>query len=137
MVTTTAVGPVQVSASSEGIQSAPITLEIFAASREGTFRAAPNTSYTVKGKAILEQVSGGGLQLRFDEDFQSSNGPDLNVYLSSESGINANSLLLGQLMNTRGTQTYTLPPFVEMNDFDHVVIHCLPFNVTFGSAPLR
>ncbi len=137
LVTTTAPGVVEVSATSEGIQSSPIILEIFAASRSGNFRAAPNTSYTVNGKAILEQVSGGGLQLRFDEDFQSSNGPDLNVYLSSESTINANSLLLGQLKSTRGMQTYELPSFVEMNDFDHVVIHCLPFNVTFGSAPLR
>lgn len=137
LVTTTAPGTVQVSATAEGIQSALITLEIFAASRTGNFRAAPNTSYTVEGQAILEQISGGGLQLRFDEDFLSSNGPDLNVYLSSASTINANSLKLGQLKNTRGTQTYELPSFVEMNDYDHVVIHCLPFNVTFGSAPLR
>lgn len=137
LVTSIMPGLVQVVATSAGIESSPINLEIFAQSREGTFRAAPNTSYTVKGKAILEQIPGGNLRLRFDEDFQSSNGPDLNVYLSTESKINSTSLQLGQLMATRGEQTYTIPPFVEMNDFDHVIIHCLPFNVTFGSAPLR
>ena len=137
LVTSIEPGMVQIIASSGQIESSPINLEIFAMSREGTFRAAPNTSYTVKGKAILEQIMGGNLRLRFDEDFQSSNGPDLNVYLSTESRVNATSLHLGQLMATRGEQTYTIPPFVEMNDFDHVIIHCLPFNVTFGSAPLR
>lgn len=136
LVRTIEPGVVQIIAASDGIESTPINLEIFAASRTGTFRAAAGTSYTVQGRAFLEQVPGGSLQLRFAADFQSSNGPDLNVYLSTANQINSSSVQLGKLQSTRGEQTYAVPSNIEMNDFDHVIIHCLPFNVTFGSAPL-
>lgn len=136
LVRTIEPGVVQIIAASDGIESTPINLEIFAASRTGTFRPAPGTSYTVQGQAFLEQIPGGSLQLRFAANFQSSNGPDLNVYLSTANQINSASVKLGRLQSTRGEQIYEVPSFVEMNDFDHIIIHCLPFNVTFGSAPL-
>lgn len=130
-------GNVDIIAASEGIESVPVLLEIFAESRTGSFRAAPNTSYTVEGTATLEQVSGGDLQLRFSSNFLSSNGPDLNVYLSPEDAVTSSSIQLGQLMSTRGEQVYEVPGHVQMNDFDYVIIHCVPFNVTFGFAQFR
>ena len=137
LVTTLMPGIVKIIATSEGIESGPVNLEIFAESRTGSFRPRAGTSYTVKGTAILEQVPGNALQLRFAADFQSSNGPDLNVYLSTADAINSASVKLGQLKSTRGEQVYEVPGYVEMNDVDYVIIHCLPFNVTFGSAPLQ
>ena len=84
---------------------------------------------------MLEQTDT-GLQLRFLDSFSVSNGPDLHVYLSTENRVNGRSLDLGDLQSTRGAQTYTLPNTVEMDEFDYVLIHCLPFNVTFGFALL-
>lgn len=135
LVTGLSPGSVQITATSENIESTPINLEVLEPSRTGTFRATPGTSYTVKGTAILEQIPGeDGLRLRFDEDFQSSNGPDLYVYLSKTDKVNATSVSLGKLQTTLGAQTYTVPSSVNMTDFDYVLIHCLPFNVTFGFA---
>ena len=96
----------------------------------------PGTSYNVEGTAILEQTET-GLQLRFLDDFTVTNGPDLRVYLSSESRVNGRSFELGVLQVPSGEQTYVVPSSIEMNQFDYVVIHCLPFNVSFGFARLN
>ena len=137
LVTTLMPGIVNVTATADGVNSTPVQLEIFPESRTGTFRPAPGTSYTAKGGVTLEAIPGGNLQLRFAANFESSNGPDLNVYLSPDDTINSASINLGQLQSTRGEQVYTVPDFVNMSTFDYVIIHCLPFNVTFGFAPLR
>lgn len=137
IVQTVETGQVQVIASVGDIESAPARLEILAKSRTGAFRGSPGTSYNISGTAFLEQVEGGGLQLRFGENFSSSNGPDLYVYLSTEGKVNATSLQVGQLQSTAGAQTYVVPGNVNMNDFDNVIIHCLPFNISFGFAPLN
>ena len=130
-------GTVQVIATVEGIESAPADLEVLARSKSGAFRKTPGTSYSVAGTAILEQVEGGGLQVRFLDDFSVSNGPDLYVYLSTETKVNATSQSLGKLQAISGTQIYQVPAGVGINDFENVLIHCLPFNVTFGYAPLE
>ena len=130
-------GQVQVTATVDGIESAPARLEILPRSRSGTFMRTPGTSYSIAGTATLERVEGAGLQLRFLDDFSVSNGPDLFVYLSTESKVNATSLSLGRLFSISGEQVYPLPNDVGINDFDNVLIHCLPFNVTFGFAPLN
>lgn len=130
-------GLVQVIATVDGIESVPAELEILATSRTGTFRKTPGSSYTVSGMAVLEQADSGDLVLRFLDDFTVSNGPDLFVYLSTESRVNGSSLSLGRLQANRGAQTYTIASNVAINDFDFVIIHCLPFNVSFGHAPLN
>jgi len=130
-------GEVEVTASTAGIISSPALLNVFATSRSGIFQKTPGTSYNLAGGVELEQTPAGGLQLRFLDTFSTSNGPDLHVYLSSDSRVNGRSLDLGELKSTSGEQTYAVPNSVEMNDFDYVLIHCLPFNVTFGFARLN
>ena len=136
LLTSLVPGAVQVTATVDGIQSAPALLDVFARSRTGSFQRAPGTSYNVQGTAIIEQ-SDTGLQLRFLDNFVVTNGPDLHVYLSSENGINARSVDLGALQSPSGAQTYMLPGNIGMNDFDYVVIHCVPFNVSFGWARIN
>ena len=130
-------GDVEVTAMIDGIASSPALLTVMATSRSGVFQETPGTSYRLTGRAILEENDSGRLQVRFDEDFSSSNGPDLHVYLSDENRINGRSLDLGELLRNSGTQTYAVPSNVEMNDFDYVIIHCVPFNVSFGFARLN
>ena len=136
LVQTLQSGDVRVTASADGIDSLPVLLQILTQQRTGSFVPAPGTSYTVEGGAVLEQVEADRLELRFDEEFRSSNGPDLFVYLSTASQVNASAVQLGRLQSTRGEQTYSIPPGVQINDFDYVIIHCLPFNVSFGHAQL-
>ncbi len=129
-------GSTTIIASVEGVDSAPATLTVLPPSRSGGFQPRPGTGYNVAGAAFLEPRPEGGLQLRFGDTFVSSNGPDLYVYLSSASSVNAGSLEVGALQSTRGAQTYVLPAGTAISDFDYVIIHCKPFNVTFGFARL-
>ncbi|MDZ4699297.1 MAG: DM13 domain-containing protein [Rhodothermales bacterium] len=129
-------GAVAIVATVDGVESAPAQLAVLAPSRSGSFQPRPGTGYNVAGAAFLEPRPEGGLQLRFGDTFVSSNGPDLYVYLSSASSVNAGSLEVGALQSTRGAQTYVLPAGTTISDFDYVIIHCKPFNVTFGFARL-
>ncbi|MGE3801917.1 MAG: DM13 domain-containing protein, partial [Candidatus Kapaibacterium sp.] len=120
----------------DGVSSNPaiVTVESEEKMRVGTFQKNPGTSYEVVGRAYLVTDASKGVQLIFAEDFSSSSGPRLNVYLSKTNRIEDGSLDLGPLQSTTGEQTYQLPAGVGINDFDVVLIHCVPFNVTFGFA---
>ncbi len=106
-------------------------------SRSGTFVPNPGTGYTVRGAAVLQQRSDGSLELMLGTDFQSSNGPRLEVYLSTASSVNSGITSLGRLMSTSGAQTYSIPAGIQLNSYNHVLIHCVSFNVTFGFAQLQ
>lgn len=136
-----AAGTAQITATVEGIASLPVTVEVTsntsAAKRSGTFRG--NSSYNVAGTAVLEQ-SGNGLKLRFEDNFRSSNGPQLGVYLAKNAPAvltASNSISLGNLKSNSGKQEYTIPAGVKLTDYDFVVVYCIPFNVPFGYAKLE
>ena len=75
----------------------------------------------------------------FDDDFVSSNGPDLLIYLSEndvESGEPLGEFVsLGDLQQTAGGQVYVLPDNIQ--DFQSVVIWCRAFGQLFGAADLQ
>lgn len=133
-------GSTIVRASADGISSLPVGIEVVPVgglSRSGTFSG--NMGYSVKGTATLQQ-SGSNLTLSFGSDFMSSSGPMLGVYLAKNASGSLqpqNSLKLANLISTSGTQTYTVPAGVGLNDYDYVVIYCIPFTVRFGTAQLN
>ncbi|MCG3158465.1 MAG: hypothetical protein DKINENOH_05109 [bacterium] len=130
-------GGVNIIATVEGVESSAVRLTILGTSRSGTFTGNPNTSYNVSGTATLEQQANGSLVLRLGSDFSSSNGPRLEVFLSTTSTVGSNSLNLGRLQRTSGAQSYNVPAGVPLTTYNWVIIHCVPFNVTFGHAQLR
>lgn len=130
-------GNVNIMASVEGVESPPAHLTVLSTSRSGTFTRNPSTSYTVSGTATLEQQPNGSLVLRFGNDFSSSNGPGLEVFLSTTNTVGANSRNLGRLQRTSGAQSYSVPAGVSLTTYNWVIIHCVPFNVTFGYAQLQ
>ena len=81
--------------------------------------------------------------LRF-EDFETDNGPDLNVYLTTadadadagDFGASGQFVDLGDLKGNIGPQNYEIPPDVDLEQFDTVVIWCVRFGVAFGAADL-
>ncbi len=133
-------GATTVTASANGINSLPVSIEATPAggsSRSGQF--AGNSGYSVKGTATLEQ-SGAALRLLLQSDFMASNGPMLGVYLATTAsgGLNSqNSLKLANLQANSGMQEYAVPAGVGLQDFNFVVIYCIPFNVRFGTAQLN
>lgn len=137
LVAALAAGEANITAQVEGVESAGARLSVVSTSRSGAFTRNPNTSYNVGGTATLEQQPNGALVLKLGGDFSTSNGPGLEVFLSPTNGVGASSVNLGRLQKTSGAQSYNVPSSVTLASHDWVIIHCVPFNVTFGSAQLR
>jgi len=130
-------GEVNIIATADGIASPAARLTILGASRSGAFTIRPGASYTVSSAATLEQQPDGSLVLKLRNDFSSSSGPGLEVFLSTTGTVGANSISLGRLQRTSGAQSYNVPSSVTLTTYNWVIIHCMPFNVTFGYAQLQ
>ena len=95
--------------------------------------------HTAEGTATIYELDGAHV-LRFEDDTNIQNGPDLFVWLlpasSYEGGDPAEYIDLGTLKGTVGGQNYDLPP--EFNPEIHraVLIWCLRFAVPFATVPL-
>lgn len=130
-------GSAEITAAVDGIESNPARVTVSGSSRSGLFVMRPGSGHDVRGTATLLQQANGSLTLTFGSDFASAGGPDVRVYLSTSNSINSTSLSLGQLQRFTGFQTYTVPAGVQLNTFDWVIVHCVPFNITFGYARLQ
>jgi uncharacterized protein YjdB len=137
MATAQSVGATSITAIIDGIESLPATLTVSANSRVGTFVMRPGSGHDVRGTATLSQQGNGSLILAFGSDFASAGGPDVRVYLSTTNTVGAGSLDLGRLQRYTGAQSYNVPSNVQLNTYDWVIIHCVPFNITFGYARLQ
>ncbi len=69
------------------------------------------------------------------ENFSSSNGPDLKVYLSKASSP-LDYISLGDLKSTNGNQVYEISGTPDFTKYGFVLIHCEKFNHLYGSAEL-
>lgn len=72
--------------------------------------------------------------LRFEE-FETDNGPDLNVYLRNSEDPD-DYIDLGDLKGNIGDQNYELPEGTDLATYDFVDIWCVRFGVSFGTAQL-
>jgi hypothetical protein len=97
------------------------------------------------GEGVAKVLNDGSEQrfLRFEE-FATDNGPDLNVYLTTadadadagDFGASGQFVDLGDLKGNVGEQNYEVPPDVDLEQFDTVVIWCVRFGVAFAAADL-
>lgn len=93
-------------------------------------------SYAGGGDAVVLNDGTEQRFLRFEENFETSNGPDLNVYLTVGGDVDAGYVDLGDLRGNIGSQNYEIPVGVDLGEFDTVVIWCVRFGVGFAEAPL-
>jgi hypothetical protein len=97
--------------------------------------------HSTSGTLLLLQDDAGRRFVRL-EDLDTSNGPDLFVYLSAnpfdgdEGAFDHDYLNLGRLQGNIGSQNYELPADVDLARYASVVIWCDRFNSAFGAAPL-
>jgi hypothetical protein len=98
----------------------------------GTFGNGPYGSVNGKAK-IYFQNNQYTLAL---ENFNSSNRPDLHVYISKEAQP-VNYIDLGKLQSVSGNQQYPLPENTNFSDYRYALIHCQQYNHLFGSAELK
>jgi hypothetical protein len=106
---------------------------------EGSFHG---VAHETKGVAAVYQMPGGKQVLRFS-GFQTSNGPDVQVYLvaapdakDNETVTKAGFIRIADLKGNMGDQNYDLPAGVDLNKYRAVTIWCRRFGVNFATAPL-
>ncbi len=93
------------------------------------------------GWAIIQRD--GDTYIRFNDDFKTSNGPDLKIFLSPQTieDVTGNTAVdgainLGELISNKGSQEYKLPDGVDASDFKSVLIHCEQYSKLWGGGAL-
>ncbi len=99
---------------------------------QGTFMGLGSEKVSGQAKIYLQK----GKYYLALENFSTTNGPDLKVYLSQQAEPN-NFIKLGDLKSTNGNQVYDIPGMPDFTKYKYALIHCERFNHLFGSAQLK
>lgn len=101
--------------------------------------------HATQGTAEILELADGQRVLRL-EDFRTSNGPDLKVWLTDAPVVpgtdgwfvfdDGKYVDLGSLKGNVGNQNYPIPADLDLAEFRSVTIWCDRFNVSFGAAKL-
>ena len=121
------------SQSTAGASAAPAAL------LSGQFHS---VAHETRGRATVHRLADGRRILRLD-DFTTSNGPDVRVYLVAAADAADNATVtragfveLGKLKGTDGDQNYDVPAGLDLGKYRAVTIWCKRFSVNFATAPL-
>jgi hypothetical protein len=101
--------------------------------------------HPTKGTVRLTELTDGRRVLTI-ENLDTSNGPDLRVWLTDRPvGVDRSAwtvfddgryVELGPLKGNKGTQNYDVPSEVSIDEYRSVTIWCKRFSVSFGAADL-
>ena len=101
-----------------------------------------SVAHDTRGTVTVYRLPDGSRVLRFT-DFETSNGPDVQVYLVAADDASDNATVtkagfvhLGALKGNQGDQNYTLPADLDLSKYRAVTIWCRRFGVNFATAPL-
>lgn len=97
----------------------------------GNFIGVGDGIHNAEGQAKILTLSTGSPILRL-EDFKSTNGPDVHLYLSSNKKAN-DFIDLGRLKANIGNQNYQIPLDKDVNKYKYVLIWYQPFSVLFSA----
>ena len=104
----------------------------------GAFRS---YEHSTSGTAKLVKLADGRVFVRL-ENFNTSNGPDVKVWLTganvdrAEKSKDAAYVNLGDLKANNGNQNYQVPTGADLSKYKTVVIWCDRFSVAFGAASI-
>jgi len=87
------------------------------------------------GVATLVETADGARLLTFSR-FDVSPGPDVDVYLTPDTGSIEDRVELGDLKGNVGDQQYEVPASVDLSRYDSVVLYCVSFTVRIATAML-
>jgi hypothetical protein len=110
------------------------TMKTHSISYSGVFVGVGDGIHDAQGKAYTIPLEDGRDFLRL-ENFKSTNGPDLYVYLSTDKDA-SEFVNLGKLKANSGNQNYEIPNKVNLVEYNQVLIWCKAFGVLFGSAEI-
>jgi hypothetical protein len=101
----------------------------------GSFIGAGDGFHNAEGLARVFPLGDGNAILRL-ENFKSTNGPNVHLYLATDKTAN-NFIDLGRLKTNNGNQNYNIPHVTDLAKYNVVLIWCKDFSVLFGSAQLK
>ena len=95
--------------------------------------------HSASGTATIYELSGAHA-LRFEDDTDIQNGPDLYVWVLADdeytSGVPTDYIDLGKIKGNKGGQNYELPATFDPDVHRFVLIWCERFDVPFAAAPI-
>ncbi|MDP2630019.1 MAG: DM13 domain-containing protein [Candidatus Uhrbacteria bacterium] len=91
-------------------------------------------AHGVSGSALLIEQDDARI-LRF-ENFETVNGPDLHIYLSTDTSAK-DFVDLGVIRATKGNVNYPVASDIDIKKYNTVLIWCVPFRILFSSAQLQ
>lgn len=101
-----------------------------------------DAAHKTAGTASIHRLADGTRVLRLT-NFETSNGPDVHVYLVAAEDAKDNDTVtragfveLGSLKGNIGDQNYDVPADTDLSKYRSVTIWCRRFGVNFGTAPL-
>jgi hypothetical protein len=101
----------------------------------GSFIGAGDGFHNAEGLAKVIPLGDKSTVIRL-ENFKSTNGPNVHLYLSTDKAA-SNFIDLGRLKANNGNQNYNIPDRTDLSKYDMVLIWCKDFSVLFGSAQLK
>lgn len=101
----------------------------------GAFVGVNDGIHNAEGRVVVIPLGDDGRSILRLEDFKSTNGPDLYVYLSTDKAA-SDFVNLGRLKGNMGNQNYEIPEGTDFEKYDTVLIWCKAFSVLFGSAEI-
>ena len=90
--------------------------------------------HMASGQVKVLQIPDGTQILRF-ENLDVTNGPDLYVYLATDTTAK-DFVSLGRLKGNMGNQNYLIPENTDFEKYNTVLIWCQAFSTLFGSSKL-
>lgn len=101
-------------------------------------------SYKIEGDWAIKNTNG-ILKLNFAENFKTSRGPDVKVYLSPKQiedidkrePVDKKGVFLGVIENFSGAQSYKIPEGIRLEDYSSIVLHCQAYSVVWGGTNFR
>jgi electron transfer DM13 len=101
----------------------------------GSFIGAGDGFHNAEGLARVFPLGDGNAILRL-ENFKSTNGPNVHIYLATDKAA-SNFIDLGRLKANNGNQNYNIPHGTDLAKYNIALIWCKDFSVLFGSAQLK
>lgn len=126
-VTGKAYGTANITATSMGIQSAQLMVQVI---RFGNFSGSSSAGM---GKLKIEN---GILKLQTSADFRVSNAPDLRIYLGNNSSNVNGAIEIATLTQKSGAQSWNIPAGTNITQYRYVIVWCKQFGGTYGVADL-
>lgn len=93
------------------------------------------TIHPASGSVRVLYGEGGKRILRY-ENYKTINGPDLYVYLATDTSAK-DFINLGRIRGTEGNINYEIPEGVDLSKYKYVLTWCRAFGVLFNHAELK